>query len=306
MENSFTTEVRDHAIKLGFSACGFARVTELSEQREYIAEWLSHGRNADMQYMGNHFDMRLNPELLVEDACSVVSVLLNYYPNQKQDKDAPVIAKYAWGLDYHKVLKDRLFQLLSFIKGKCPQVRGRAFVDSAPVLERAWAVKAGLGWIGKNTNLISPGKGSFFFIGELILNIGFEYDFPIRKDYCGKCTRCIDSCPTGALIGPRKLNAERCISYQTIENRKDISPSLKGKMNNQLFGCDLCQDVCPWNSKAIPGQIEELQPMPGIINRNRDEWSLLSKEEFDRQYKGSSLERAGYNGIKRNLDFISG
>ncbi len=306
MENSFTTEVRDHAIKLGFSACGFAQVTELSGHREYLSNWLSRKMNGEMQYMARHFEMRLNPRLLVEDARSVISVLLNYYPNQRQNKDAPVIAKYAWGQDYHKVLKDRLFQLFSFIKEKYPQVKGRVFVDSAPVLERAWAVKAGLGWIGKNTNLISPGKGSFFFIGELILNLEFEYDFPIQKSYCGKCTRCIDSCPTGALISPGKLNAERCISYQTIENSEAISPSLKGKMNNQLFGCDICQDVCPWNSKAIPGQIEELQPMLGIINRNRDEWIQLSKEEFDRQYGGSPLDRAGYKGIKRNLDFLNG
>jgi epoxyqueuosine reductase len=257
-----------------------------------------------MIYMQNHADKRTDPRILVPGARSVISVILNYYPSEFQKyPDAPVLSKYAYGEDYHKVIRNRLKKLLAFIRESLTPVRGRAFVDSAPVLDRAWAARAGLGWTGKHTNLISPRLGSFFFIGSLVVDIPLAYDTPIR-DLCGSCSRCIHACPTQAIVAPRVLDARRCISYLTIENRQEINPAFRDRFFNRVFGCDICQDVCPWNRKTVPHRVEEFKPLPGLMQMTREEWHAMDEESFNRRFAGSAVRRAKFAGMKRNLDFI--
>jgi epoxyqueuosine reductase len=255
--------------------------------------------------MERYFDKRLDPRLLVDGAKSVLSLLMNYYPEQtQQDLEAPKISRYAYGKDYHDVIKSKLKELLAFIRENIGEVNGRGFVDSAPVLDRAWAKKSGLGWIGKNGNLIHPKAGSYYFIAELILDIDLEPDAPM-KDYCGTCTRCIDACPTDAIIKPHVVDGTKCISYFTIELRDAIPQEYKGKFDNWAFGCDVCQEVCPWNRFSTPHQNPELDANPALLGMSEQEWTEITREIFEQKFAGSPLQRTGYEGLKRNLEFIS-
>ena len=256
-----------------------------------------------MEYMENHFDKRLDPRLLVDGARSVVSLLYNYYPAQSQNLDAPKISKYAYGLDYHEVIKDKLKEFLNTLKEQIGDVNGRAFVDSAPVLDKAWDKKSGLGWIGKNANLINKQQGSFFFIAELIIDLELDYDGPIA-DYCGTCTRCIDACPTQAIVEPFVVDGSKCISYFTIELKDAIPEDFKNKFDNWAFGCDVCQDVCPWNRFSIPHQEPQFINNTGLLNYSTEEWHEMTEEVFGKVFKNSAVKRTKYKGLKRNLQFI--
>jgi epoxyqueuosine reductase len=277
----------------------------LAEEKDRLMSWLQDGLNGEMKYMENHLDKRLDPRLLVENSRSVISVLLNYFPADKQsDPEAPVLSKYAFGTDYHFVMKDKLGELLKFIQTEIAPCEGRCFVDSAPVLDRAWAARAGLGWIGKNTNLISTEHGSFFFIGELIIDLELPSGDKIVRDHCGNCTRCIDACPTQALIMPFVLDARKCISYQTIENRGEIDPKLKGKFENRVFGCDICQDVCPWNLKSEVHQEPALRPDMKLMSLTKSGWENMDKPTYNELFRNSAVKRARFGGLKRNLKFL--
>jgi epoxyqueuosine reductase len=298
--------IKYKAKELGFLSCGISKVDFLAEEEIRLVNWLQQGMNGEMAYMANHLEKRLNPGLLVENAQSVISVLLNYFPSAYQtDSDAPVLSKYAYGVDYHFVMKDKLGELLRFIQDEIALCEGRCFVDSAPVLDRAWAARAGLGWIGKNTNLISPEHGSFFFIGELILDLELPADEKIVRNHCGNCTRCIDACPTKALVEPYVLDARKCISYQTIENRGEIDPELKGKFENRMFGCDICQDVCPWNLKSEPHHEPVFMPDEQLMKMTKESWYNLDQETFDKLFRKSAVKRTKFVGLKRNINFLN-
>lgn len=257
-----------------------------------------------MHYMENHFDKRLDPRILVPGAKSVISMLLNYYPSDEQsDKTAPKISKYAYGTDYHFVIKEKLFSFLEFIKQNIGDVDGRAFVDSAPVMDKVWAKKSGLGWIGKNSNLINKGSGSFFFIAELIIDLELEYDGPI-KDYCGTCTKCIDACPTDAIVSPYVVDGSKCISYFTIELKEAIPESVKGKFENWVFGCDVCQDVCPWNSFSKPNKEPHFKANNELLQLSKTDWQEITEETFKRVFKDSAVKRTKFSGLRRNIDFL--
>jgi epoxyqueuosine reductase len=297
--------IRAKAMELGFLDCGISAARLLADEKDRLRDWLANDMHGEMAYMANHFDKRLDPRLLVDDAQTVISVLLNYFPPEKQvDPDAPVLSKYAYGTDYHFVMKDKLEELLKFIQSEIAPCQGRCFVDSAPVLDRAWAARAGLGWIGKNTNLISVDHGSFFFIGELIIDLELPSTDKIVRDHCGNCTRCLDACPTQALVAPYLLDARRCISYQTIENRGEIDPDLKGKFENRLFGCDICQDVCPWNLKSETHNEPAFHPDTKLMNLTKDEWKNLDKPLFNKLFRNSAVKRTRFEGLKRNLRFL--
>ena len=298
--------IKEKAKLLGLLECAVLPAGFLDEEQSHFQNWLDNGMHGEMAYMERNIDKRLDPEKLYEGAKTIVVVLLNYYPNETQsDKTAPVISKYAYGTDYHFVLKEKLKTLLQFIQTEIVACNGRAFVDSAPVLERAWAKRAGLGWIGKNSNLISVEHGSFFFIGELILDVEIPYDKPkLVSDHCGKCTRCIDACPTKAIVANRVIDARLCISYQTIELKGDLDEQLKGKFENRVFGCDICQDVCPWNLKSEIHNEPDFTPDQRLLRLTKDEWYSMEKPLFNELFKNSAVKRAGYNGLKRNLNFI--
>lgn len=297
--------IREEALRLGFSDCGFSKAEALPEDSKRLKDWLSHGYNARMGYMANHFEKRTDPTLLVEGARSVVSLLYNYYTDRvQQDANAPVLSKYAYGKDYHFVMKEKMNLLLGYIRSLRPGVEGRVFVDSAPVLDRAWARQAGLGWIGKNSNLISRRAGSFVFIGELILDLELDYNSLPEGDFCGSCNRCVEACPTGAILEHRTLDAERCISYQTIENRGPIPLGLKGKLANRFFGCDICQDVCPWNRKPEIHHEPGFMPPPGLLEMSAGEWDQLDRESYNGLFAESPIQRAGFSKLKSNLDFL--
>jgi epoxyqueuosine reductase len=296
--------IKAEARRLGFDGCGISQAACLEEDAGLLKSWLDSGCHGSMTYMANHADKRVDPRKLVEGAQSVVSVILNYFPGQKQhDAQAPVLSKYAYGADYHDVIRNKLKRLLHYISNCITAANGRAFTDSAPVLDRAWAARAGLGWIGKNTNLISPESGSFFFIGSLIVDIPLHYDSPVQ-DLCGDCNRCLQACPTKAIITPHLLDARRCISYLTIENRQEIDPEFRGQFAGRVFGCDICQDVCPWNRKAKPHGVEEFKPLPGVLEMTRQEWFGLDEERFSEIFQKSAVRRAKYEGMRRNLKFI--
>jgi iron-sulfur cluster binding protein, putative len=298
--------IKQKAQDLGFLDCGISSARFLKEEEDHLISWLQAGMHGEMGYMQNHLEKRLNPELLVENARSVISVLLNYFPVAGQtDPTAPVLSKYAYGVDYHFVMKEKLAELLRFLQTEIAPCQGRCFVDSAPVLDRAWAARAGLGWIGKNTNLISPEHGSFFFIGELIVDLDLAPDEKVVRNHCGNCTRCIDACPTKAIVEPYVLDARKCISYQTIENKGVIDPELKGKFENRMFGCDICQDVCPWNLKSSPHTEPEFAASEKLLQMQKEEWSNLDKITFDKLFKKSAVKRAKFEGLKRNLDFLA-
>ena len=298
-------KIKDEAIRLGFMQCGVAKAGFLEEEAPRLENWLSENRHGKMAYMENHFDKRLDPRLLVEGAKSVISLSLNYYPEVFQtDPNAPKISKYAYGKDYHLVIKDKLFQLLAFIEAEIGAVTGRAFVDSAPVLDRAWAKQSGLGWIGKNSNLISKKSGSFFFLAELIIDLELEYDSPFQTDHCGTCTKCIDACPTDAILSPAIVDATKCISYLTIELKDEIPEQFNDKMDNWMFGCDICQDVCPWNRFSVPHQVPEFTASESIVHMKKEDWEDITEDVFSRIFKNSAVKRTKFKGLTRNLDFI--
>jgi epoxyqueuosine reductase len=296
--------IKAEASTLGFNGCGISRAEFLPGDAQRLQQWLKSNYQAGMSYMEDHVDKRTDPSKLVEGAKSVISVLLNYYsPARSLDPEAPVISTYAYGKDYHDVIRKKLNDLLRFMQDSMGPVNGRGFVDSAPVLDRAWAARSGLGWIGKNSNLISPESGSFFFIGTLIVDIPLQYDKPIA-DFCGDCNRCIRACPTDAILPGRTINSNRCISYLTIENKHDISPAFAGKFQNRVFGCDICQDVCPWNRKSVQNNEEDFKPLTGLLEMTRQEWYDLDEEKFNSTFAHSPIKRAKFKGLKRNLDFI--
>lgn len=292
--------------ELGFLDCVILPAEFLAEEENHFNTWLGNGMHGEMAYMARNIEKRLDPQNLFEGAKTIIVVLQSYYPQEIQsDPTAPVLSKYAYGTDYHFVMKDKLKYLLSFIQEELPLCNGRPFVDSAPVLERAWARRAGLGWVGKNSNLISVEHGSFFFIGELILDIELSFDKPkLVNDHCGKCTRCIDACPTKAIIADKVVDARRCISYQTIELKGDLDENLAGQFENRVFGCDICQDVCPWNLKSEKNNEPEFAPNQRLLNLTNDEWHQMDKPLFYELFKKSAVKRTGFNGLKRNLDFI--
>lgn len=302
-KQSYSSIIKQEAKRLGFDFCGISKAEFLEEEAPRLESWLKNGMHGKMEYMENHFDKRLNPTLLVDDAKSVVSLLYNYYPEQTQNTDAPKISKYAYGKDYHEVIKEKLKEFLNTLKEKIGDVNGRAFVDSAPILDKAWAKKSGLGWIGKNANLINKQQGSFFFIAELIIDIELEYDGPIQ-DYCGTCTKCIDACPTSAIVEPFIVDGSKCISYLTIELKDAIPNEFKNKMDNWAFGCDVCQDVCPWNRFSMPHNETQFDNQTGLLNFTTDEWYELTEETFNTIFKQSAVKRTKYKGLKRNLEFI--
>ncbi len=301
--SQYSSIIKQEAKRLGFDFCGISKAAFLEEEAPRLEAWLKANRHGKMEYMENHFDKRLDPTLLVDDAKSVVSLLYNYYPEKNQRTDSPKISKYAYGKDYHEVIKEKLKEFLNTLKEKIGDVNGRAFVDSAPVLDKAWAKKSGLGWIGKNANLINKDNGSFFFIAELIIDIELEYDGPIQ-DYCGTCTRCIDACPTDAIVEPFVVDGSKCISYLTIELKEAIPTEFKNKMDNWAFGCDVCQDVCPWNRFSTPNHELQFTNETGLLNLSNNEWHELTEETFNVIFKHSAVKRTKYKGLKRNLEFI--
>lgn len=302
-KSELTALIKEEAYRLGFAHCGISKADYLEEDAPHLEQWLKKGMHGTMGYMERNFDKRLDPRKLVHGAKSVISLLYNYYPAEKQNPGIPKISKYAYGRDYHFVIKEKLFLLFNFIREKAGNVSGRVFTDSAPVLDRAWAKKSGLGWIGKNANLIHPKAGSFFFIAELILDLELDTDAPV-KDYCGSCTRCMDACPTEAIVQPHVVDGSKCISYFTIELRDNIPQSFKNKFENWMFGCDICQDVCPWNRFAKPIDTDELKPIKEIMTMTSGDWEEITEEVFKNIFKESPLSRAGFEGMKRNLQFI--
>jgi epoxyqueuosine reductase len=298
--------IKAEALRLGFDACGIAQAGYLREEAPHFARWLEKGYQGGMTYMEKNPDKRLDPRKLVEGTKSVISVLLNYFPaSGQQDPEAPVVSKYAYGGDYHDVIRGKLNMLLRFINSRITPVSGRAFTDSAPVLDKAWAARSGLGWIGKNTCLISPVSGSWSFIGSLMVDIPLAYDTQIQ-DFCGDCNRCIRACPTRALTSPRLLDSNRCIAYLTIEHRGEIDPVYGQAFRNRVFGCDICQDVCPWNHRAKSHQIKEFEPLPGLLEMARSEWLAMDETAFTRLFSKSAIKRTAFTGLKRNLNFIAG
>lgn len=300
-----TKIIKSLARQLGFHNCGIARAEFLSEDAKRLETWLSKGMHGSMDYMENYFDLRVDPCKLVPGAKSVITLMLNYFPSEKQNDDAPKISKYAFGKDYHEVIREKLKKLLATARKEIGEINGRGFVDSAPVLERAWAERSGLGWVGKNGNLINNKAGSFFFIATLITDLELEYDDPFAKDYCGTCTRCIDACPTDAILPGKIVDGSKCISYFTIELKEMLIPeNMMGKFENWIFGCDTCQDVCPWNRFSKPHNESSFKPIPEILNLSNTEWEEMSEESFKNIFKQSPLKRTKYKGIQRNLKFI--
>jgi epoxyqueuosine reductase len=300
-----TSLVKKTAITLGFDYCGIAKVQPLDEDAKRLEQWLNKGMHGTMQYMERFFDLRIDPEKLVPGAKSVISLLMNYFPQEKQNDFTPKISKYAYGKDYHEVIREKLKSFLHTITEKIGQVNGRGFVDSAPVLERSWAERSGLGWIGKNGNLITKNNGSFYFIATLITDLELQYDDPFVKDYCGTCTKCIDNCPTEAILPDKVVDGSKCISYFTIELKDQLIPGeMKGKFDNWMFGCDTCQDVCPWNRFSKPNKETDFRPIPEVLNFSTKEWEEISEEAFKKIFWDSALTRPKYQGIKRNLKFI--
>jgi len=304
-QRQHTVLIKQEALRLGFDACNIAKAQKLDDEARKLESWLAKGYQGGMQYMENHFELRIDPCKLVPGAKSVIVLLLNYFPQQQQAV-SPKISKYAYGMDYHEVIKDKLRQLLSFMQEQIGQVHGRGFVDSAPVLERSWAQRSGLGWIGKNGNLIAKQKGSFYFIATLITDLELEYDDPFAKDYCGSCRRCIEACPTEAILEDRVVDGSRCISYFTIELKDLMIPEdMQGKFKDWMFGCDTCQDVCPWNRFASPTTEAGFTPLPEVLNLTTKEWEALTETSFKNIFRHSPLKRAKFQGIQRNLKFIN-
>jgi len=298
-----TAFIKAEAARLGFMSCGISKAEFLEEEVPRLESWLNKNHNGKMGYMENHFDKRLDPTKLVPGAKSVVSMLLNYYPEKKQSEDSYKISKYAYGTDYHFVIKDKLKELLHLINAKIGEVDGRAFVDSAPVLDKAWAAKSGLGWVGKNSNLLTKQVGSFYFIAELIIDLELDYDHPVT-DHCGSCTACLDACPTQAIVAPYVVDGSKCISYYTIELKESIPDEASGNMEDWMFGCDICQDVCPWNKFSKAHNEPLFNPDPQLLDMTKKDWQEITQEVFSQVFKKSAVKRTKFAGLERNIKFL--
>ena len=304
-KNNYTSFVKSTAHSLGFDYCGIAKAGKLEDEARYLEKWLQKGYHGTMGYMENYFDLRIDPTKLVPGAKSVITLLLNYFTEEQQNEAAPQISKYAYGNDYHEVIKAKLKTFLQILKENIGEIKGRGFTDSAPVLERSWAEKSGLGWVGKNGNLITKQTGSFFFIATLITDLELEPDNPFIKDYCGTCTKCIDACPTDAILPDKVIDGSKCISYFTIELKDLLIPEkMKGTFENKLFGCDICQDVCPWNRFSKPTNEAGFTPLHEVLNFSKNDWEELTEESFKIIFRKSPLKRSKFEGIKRNLKFL--
>ncbi|PIF32795.1 epoxyqueuosine reductase [Flavobacterium sp. 9] len=302
-KETYSKFIKSEAKRLGFLSCGISKAGFLEEEASRLEKWLNNNHHGQMAYMENYFDKRLDPTLLVDDAKSVVSLLLNYYPEETQTQESFKISKYAYGQDYHFVIKEKLKEFLHSIQENIGDISGRAFVDSAPVLDRAWAAKSGLGWIGKNGNLLTQKVGSFYFIAELILDLDLEYDHA-TTDHCGSCTACIDACPTQAIVAPHVVDGSKCISYYTIELKENIPYEMKGKFDEWMFGCDTCQDVCPWNRFSKPHSEPLFNPNPELLSFSKKDWIEITEETFRAVFKNSPIKRTKYDGLKRNITFL--
>ena len=303
-KSKYTTQIKAEAKRLGFLSCGISKAGFLEKEAPRLENWLNKNMHGQMSYMQNHFDKRLDPTKLVEDSKSVISLLLNYYPSEVQkDTKAPKLSKYAYGQDYHFVIKEKLKELTHFIQQEIGDVSGRAFVDSAPVLDKAWAAKSGLGWIGKHSNLLTQQVGSFYFIAELIIDLDLEYD-SIVSDHCGTCTACIDACPTQAITEPYVVDGSKCISYFTIELKEQLPTAMKGKFDDWMFGCDVCQDVCPWNKFSKPHNEPLFNPHPDLLAMTKQDWEDITEEVFKKVFQKSAVKRTKFEGLKRNIDFL--
>lgn len=303
--HTIESKIKEFALHLGFDDCGISKARFLQEENENLQYWLDNNFHAEMNYMSRNIDKRLNPQLLHEGTLSLISLLTNYYPEKKLNENENfLIAKYAYGTDYHFVIKEKLLKLIDYLKELFPESNPRAFVDSAPILERAWAKNAGLGWIGKNSLLLNKKMGSFFFISEILIDIELKPNLSVQKSYCGTCTKCIDACPTQAIIQPYVVDSEKCISYQTIESKQELPEGFIEKSGNWIFGCDICQDVCPWNKNPISAKVEELFPSQELLNFKREDWRTLEKSDFNKIFKSSPLQRAGFKKVKGVIDGI--
>jgi epoxyqueuosine reductase len=302
-KHKYSVLIKKESKRLGFLSCGISKADFLETEASRLESWLKKGMHGEMSYMENHFDKRLDPRLLVDGAKSVISLLLNYYPTEVQNKESYKISKYAYGQDYHFVIKDKLKDLLKFIQTEIGEVNGRVFVDSAPVLDKAWAAKSGLGWIGKNANLITKQVGSFYFIAELIIDLELEYDTP-TTDHCGSCTACLDACPTQAIVQPYVVDGSKCISYFTIELKNQIPQEMKGKFDDWMFGCDVCQDACPWNRFSKPHNEPLFNPNPALLSYTKNDWEEITEDIFKKIFKNSAVKRTKIEGLKRNVNFL--
>ena len=303
IKHKWTNSIKTEAKRLGFLSCGISKSDFLEEEAPRLEKWLNKNMNGEMSYMANHFDKRLDPRLLVEGSKSVISLLLNYYPEETQTDDSYKISKYAYGQDYHHIIKTKLRQLQEFIAEEIGEVNGRAFVDSAPVLDKAWAAKSGLGWIGKNSNLLTQQVGSFYFIAELIVDLELEYDHAVT-DHCGTCTACIDACPTQAIVDPYVVDGSKCISYFTIELKNELPNEMKGSFDDWMFGCDVCQDVCPWNRFSKPHNEPLFNPNPDLLSMTKKDWEEITVDVFQKVFKKSAVKRTKFDGLTRNIEFL--
>lgn len=302
-KKAHTTLIKEEAKRLGFLSCGISRAQFLEEEAPRLEQWLNNGMQGEMRYMENHFDKRLDPRKLVDDAKSVISLLLNYYPSEQQQEGTYKISKYAYGQDYHHVIKSKLKELHFFIEENIGEIKGRAFVDSAPVLDKAWAAKSGLGWMGKHSNLLTQQLGSFYFIAELIVDLELDYDHPVM-DHCGSCTACIDACPTQAIVQPYVVDGSKCISYFTIELKNEIPNEFRGKFDDWIFGCDVCQDVCPWNRFSKAHQEPLFNPDPELLSITKKDWEEITEDVFKKVFQKSAVKRTKFSGLKRNIKFL--
>jgi len=303
IKTSHTELIKTEAKRLGFLSCGISKAEFLEEEAPRLEKWLNNNMHGEMGYMDNHFDKRLDPTKLVEGSKSVISLILNYFPEETQNETTYKLSKYAYGQDYHHVIKSKLKELQEFIAQEIGEVHGRAFVDSAPVLDKAWAAKSGLGWIGKHSNLLTQQVGSFYFIAELIVDLELEYDHRVT-DHCGTCTACIDACPTQAIVEPYVVDGSKCISYLTIELKNELPTDFKGKMDDWMFGCDVCQDVCPWNRFSKPHSEPLFNPNPQLLTMDKKDWEEITEEVFKKVFQKSAVKRTKFSGLKRNIEFL--
>jgi epoxyqueuosine reductase len=304
-KSKYSQLIKKEALRLGFSSVGISKAEFLEAEAPKLEAWLQSGYQGEMQYLENNFDKRLDPRLLVEGTKSVISFTYNYYPQKLQKDDTYKIAKYAYGQDYHYIIKDKLRELLQFIQDNIGDVNGRAFTDSAPIMERAWASKSGLGWQGKNSLLLQKGKGSFFFLAELFLDLELAYDTPFKTNHCGNCTRCIDACPTQAILPDATVNGSKCISYFTIELKKELPKEMQNKFSDWIFGCDICQDICPWNSFSLPHNEPFFEPHPQLLDMSKKDWLDISEDVFRKIFRKSAVKRTKFSGLTRNIQFVS-
>ncbi len=302
-KSKYTNFIKSEAQRLGFMSCGISKAGFLEEEAPRLESWLNKNMHGEMQYMENYFDKRLDPTKLVEGAKSVISLLLNYYPHELQNEESYKISKYAYGRDYHFVIKDKLKKFMHTLQEEVGEVHGRAFVDSAPILDKAWAAKSGLGWIGKHSNLLSKKAGSFYFIAELVVDLDLEYDVPVT-DHCGSCTACIDACPTQAIVEPYKVDGSKCISYFTIELKNEIPEYAKSHLDDWMFGCDVCQDVCPWNRFSKPHSEPLFNPNPKLLTYDKKDWEEITQEVFSEIFRKSAVKRTKFSGLKRNVNAL--